>query len=109
MFFARMLVVTNLFFAVSVSAGEQSGKVQELIVRGSDGLHYFWLQGTSSGKPVCAKNSYWMIRDENSSAGKAQLSILLSAQAQQKSIRVVGTGSCTRWADGEDVDYISIQ
>ncbi len=109
MFFARMLIVTNLFFTGYVIAGEQSGKVQEIIVRGSDGLHYFWLQGAPSGKPVCAKNTYWMIRDENSTAGKAQLSMLLSAQAQQKSIRVVGTGSCTRWPDGEDVDYIAMQ
>jgi hypothetical protein len=100
-----------LLFVVSLPAmsGEQYGKVSQIIVRGSDGLHYFWLEGGSSGKPQCSKNTYWMIRDENSAAGKSQFAILLSAQAQQKSIKVVGSGSCTRWSDGEDVDYISVQ
>jgi hypothetical protein len=97
------------FYTIPVIAGEQYRKVSEILVRGSDGLHYFWLEGGSSGKPQCAKNTYWMIRDENSAAGKAQFAILLSAQAQQKPIKVVGSGSCTRWSDGEDVDYISVQ
>jgi hypothetical protein len=99
----------GVILSFPVFSGEQYGKVKEIIVRGSDGLHFFWLEGSSSAKPVCAKNTYWMIRDENSSAGKAQLAILLAAQAQQKPIKVVGSGSCTRWSDGEDVDYISVQ
>ena len=107
--FKKLIIVIGLNYAALSHASEQYGKVKELIVRGSDGLHYFWLEGASTNKPACSKNSYWMIKDENSAAGKAQLSIILSAQAQQKSIRVVGSGSCTRWADGEDVDYISIQ
>ncbi len=108
MVLARVLVVAGMFFTGCAVAGEQTGKVKELVVR-NDGLHYFWLQGEPSGKPVCARNAYWMIQDENSAAGKSQLSIILSAQAQQKSVRVVGTGSCTRWSDGEDISYISIQ
>lgn len=104
-----LFLLTILIVSFPAYSGEQYGKVKEVIVRGSDGLHYFWLEGAPSGKPICAQNTYWMIRDENSSAGKAQLAILLSAQAQQKSIKVVGSGTCTRWSDGEDVDYIAIQ
>ncbi|AQT61094.1 hypothetical protein [Cellvibrio sp. PSBB023] len=104
--FRKVLFSLFILLTVSASAGEQTGKVSQIVVRGSDNLHYFFLEGSSSNKPVCAKHTYWMIRDENSIAGKTQISLLLSAQAQQKTIRVVGSGSCTRWGDGEDVDAI---
>lgn len=109
MLLRKLLVVLGIALTSSAYAGEQFGKVSGLIVRSNDGLHYFWLEGTSHNKPACATNTYWMIADENSTAGKAQLSIILSAQAQQKPIKVVGTGTCSRWRDGEDVNYIQIQ
>ncbi len=104
--FFRTLVLVLIGFGCSALAGEQTGKISQIIVRSSDNLHYFILEGASINKPSCAKMNYWMIRDENSAAGKTQISMLLSAHAQQKAIRIVGSGSCTRWHDGEDVDVI---
>lgn len=102
------LVVALISFALcgNALAGDQAGKVKELTVR-SDNLHFFFLEGTHSNKPGCATADYWMIKDENSVGGKGQLSMLLAAQAQDKIVYVNGTGTCTRWANGEDVYAIT--
>lgn len=102
-----------LFLAVIVSpvfAGTQTGKVETVIVRASDGLVYFTLSGGSkTGSPSCATVGYWMIRDENSNVGKQQYSMILTAHASGKTVTVVGANACSRWKDGEDVDYIQLR
>lgn len=102
------LFVGFLLACNSVWAGAQQGHITQLIVRASDGLIYFYLDGTASGRPACAVNPYWMLRDENSTAGKHQLALLIAAQATNKVISVTGMNSCARWADGEDVESINI-
>lgn len=101
-----LLSILAVFVSLQSFAGEQTGKISKIIVRASDNLHYFILEGGSVNKPACALATYWMIKDESSAAGKTQISMLLSAHAQQKTIRVVGTDTCTRWSDGEDVNVI---
>ena len=88
-------------------AGTQTGKVKDILVR-DDGLHYFYLEGAGTGKPDCAINGYWMIKDENSASGKAQFSMLLAAQASGRPVYVKGKNTCTRWPDGEDVSLITL-
>ena len=96
--------------SVAVNAGSQQGKVTSVLVRQSDGLHYFYISGTANGRPSCANGfSYWMIKDENSAAGRSQLSMLLTAYASGKTVRVTGTGACTRWGDGEDLNTIQLK
>ncbi|WP_102796411.1 hypothetical protein [Bowmanella denitrificans] len=52
----------------------------------------------------CAVNThYWVIKDENSTAGKSQFSMLMAAYAAGKTVRIIGNNTCTRWADGEDI------
>lgn len=109
MIFIRCLIV---FFALSLfqsKAGTQEGYIDWIIVRASDGLVYFELNdGIKQGSPNCAVYGYWMIRDENSEAGKKQFALLLTAQAAGKKIAVSGMNSCQRWGDGEDVDWIRL-
>ncbi|MGF6115887.1 hypothetical protein ABIE30_002960 [Janthinobacterium lividum] len=93
---------------VPAFAGTQSGTVTGLAARNTDGLLYFYLSGAATGKPGCATATYWVIKDENSNAGKRLLAILLSAKMTGQAINVVGTGNCTRWVDGEDVETITI-
>ncbi len=104
----RLFAAIVLFCSISLSAfaGEQSGKITRLWVRSSDGLHYFILEGTGTNKPACARNSYWMIRDENSQSGRDQFAMLLSAFASGQRINVSGRNTCLRWGDGEDVESI---
>jgi hypothetical protein len=50
-----------------------------------------------------------MIKNENSVAGKSQISLLLAAQAAGKPVAITGAGTCTRWGDGEDIDVLVVQ
>ena len=98
-----------LLLAADCFSGTATGKVDKVFVRDSDGLVYFTLKDSApTGKPPCATNGYWMIRDENSDSGKKQLSMILAAQASGKKVQVVGYNACTRWGDGEDVNVIVV-
>lgn len=91
-------------------AGSQVGTVGSVIVRASDGLTYFTLIGApKSDSPACAKIGYWMIKDENSEVGKKQYAMVLAAQASGRELTVVGMNSCTRWLDGEDVNWMQLK
>ncbi|NRF25922.1 hypothetical protein HRJ45_12290 [Vibrio coralliilyticus] len=106
----KKLVLALLFvLSASVNAGNQTGTVDYIIVRASDGLIYFTLKGGSlNSRPSCATIGYWMIRDENSNVGKQQYSMILSAHASGKTVQVTGSNTCIRWGDGEDVNAIKI-
>jgi hypothetical protein len=89
-------------------AGTQTGTVENLYLRASDGLVYFFLKGSvKSASPACALVGYWMIKDENSAAGKRQYAALLAAQASGRTISITGANTCSRWPDGEDVDSLA--
>lgn len=104
----RVFAILFFFGSSVTSAGSQTGKIQQLIVR-SDNLHYVILAGTPTGRPACTgAMRYFMIKDENSAAGKSQYSALLAASLAGKVITVAGTNACTRWPDGEDISYIEI-
>ena len=104
-------ILISLFCIVSsfTYAGTQAGTVTNIIVRQSDGLHYFYVSGTAVDRPACAaKQNYWMIKDEHSVAGKSQLSMLLTAYASGKTVKILGSGTCSRWGDGEDLNEIHL-
>lgn len=104
LFLLLVLIVSPVF------AGKQTGKVEMLIVRASDGLIYFTLSGGSkTDSPACATAGYWMIKDENSNVGKQQYSMILAAHASGKTVTVSGANACSRWRDGEDVDYMQLR
>lgn len=88
------------------AAGQHTGQITQIETRASDGLVYFYVSGTASGRPACATKPYWILKDENSAAGKRQLAVLLMARETGRQVIVGGTNACTRWTDGEDVDYI---
>jgi hypothetical protein len=105
----RLLTALLLTVAPLLSfAGSQTGKVKYITVRWSDGLVYFYLEGSGFAKPACASQPYWIIKNENSVAGKQQHATLLAAKLSGQTISVDGWNQCTRWVDGEDVDSIRI-
>ncbi|MEN3157329.1 hypothetical protein ABC502_02980 [Alkalimonas sp. NCh-2] len=104
-----LYVLALMLWSLPALAGEQTGTVNHLLVRASDGLVYFYLEGSAkTNSPACARNDYWMIRDENSEVGKKQYAMLLAAQASGKRVKVVGLNTCQRWGDGEDVNFIQL-
>ena len=104
--------LSALFVSSNVWASSETGKIIYFIARPSDNLHYFELNGEHADKPSCNGNvsqEYWMIKDENSAAGKTQISMLLIAYVTGKTISVVGTERCDRWSDGEDVKTLRFE
>jgi hypothetical protein len=87
-------------------AGTVTGRISMLTTRASDGLQIVTIQGTLSGRPSCARYDYFMIRDEKSDAGKAQYAMLMAAYLSGKNVRIDGSGTCTRWGDGEDIEAV---
>jgi hypothetical protein len=106
-FLIRFLCAGLCFGASGLaSAGSQTGHIVHLHVRASDGLIYVILDGPVSGRPACATINYWMVKNETSSTGKQQLAQLLAARVSGQEITIVGTNTCTRWSDGEDIDDV---
>lgn len=105
------LIVGLVLSTVSavVLAGEQTGKVTSLLTRDSDGLVYVTLDGAATGKPACARNGYWMVKNEISESGKRQYSLLMAAMIAGKTVLISGSNACTRWSDGEDINYILVK
>ena len=97
--------ITNVAFA----GGTQTGRITLLTIRASDGLVLVELDGGASGKPACAHYSYWILKDETSLTGKQQLAVLVAAKVTGQTVAISGTGSCTRWPDGENIDTIQVQ
>jgi hypothetical protein len=104
-----IVLVSLLICMGSAFASHQVGQVEWINVRESDGLIYFVISGNDrSEKLACATNGYWMIKNENSQAGRRQLALLTAAFVAKKNISVTGHHQCTRWGDGEDVNAISV-
>ena len=104
----KLFFILFLFFSFSLPsfAGSQTGQITSVQVRASDGLIFVFLSGTATGRPSCATISYWMIKNENSTAGKQQLAQLLAARASGQQVTILGSNTCSRWPDGEDIDLI---
>ena len=106
----KKVVVSAVLFlsALTAYAGDQLGAVKDVIIRASDGLVYVYLLGTMNSKPSCSTGYYWVIKDENSAAGKKQLAALLAAQLANRNVHLIGMGTCSRWSDGEDIDSVIV-
>ena len=103
------IALAGVLVASASFAGNQTGTVQSLTVRDTDGLVSFTLEGGARVQPApCATQAYWIIRNESSVAGKQLFALLMAAQAAGKTIVVNGANACTRWGDGEDVRDISV-
>jgi len=93
----------------AVEAGEVTGTISYLYVRDSDGLVYVHVAGAITDRAACASTTgYWMVPNENSETGKKLYALLLSAKLTGASIRVVGKGTCVRWGDGEDINFVGL-
>lgn len=101
--------VSALIASVAVSAGTAEGQITNFYQRASDGLIIVYLSGAVSGRPGCASaTTYWIVKDENSNAGKGHFAVLLAAQMAGRNVRIIGSNSCVRWGDGEDIQYIQV-
>lgn len=104
-FLSIMSIILGLGNFNAIANGDHTGTVTEVYIR-TDGVQYFKVSGTPTGKPACATYDNWMIKDETSDMGKAQFSQALTVYATGKTVRVYGLGTCTRLNGFEDVFWI---
>ena len=100
------LMMLTAFTLPALAASLQTGQVTTIIVRARDGLIYLYVSGTATGHPPCATGGYWMIKDENSNAGKQQLPVLIAAQAANRTVTLTGMNTCARWVNGENIESV---
>ncbi len=91
-----------ILLAFNVQAGTSSGKVTTMIINATNFL--FFTAGTKTGSPTCGNNNQWAI-NLATAQGKTIYALLLSAQAQDKTVSVFGNNTCNNWGDREDVLY----
>jgi len=98
----------------SVFAYVHTGKIVSIKIR-ANGVIKVELD-TAWENTSCRTKDWWVIKDENSTAGKAQLSLILTAQVSGKTVEIdgfPGLGSCIRMVNGgtkigEDIKNVSI-
>ncbi|WP_151798169.1 hypothetical protein [Acinetobacter bereziniae] len=104
-----VFILFQLIFAGNAIASTYTGKVSAISVRDEDGLVWISIQGERTGnRPTCATHWYMVIKNENSSAGKRQLAMLMMAKATNRPVVIDGAGTCSRWSNGEDISTISM-
>lgn len=96
------LAACAALLACSAQAGTSTGKVTTMIINASNFL--FFTAGTKTGSPSCGNNNQWAI-NLATAQGKTIYALLLSAQAQDRTVSVFGSNACNNWGDREDVLY----
>lgn len=101
---ATAMCFTLATLADSASAGSSTGTVAQILVVTGDVVTFS--AGSHQGKSACSTTADDWAFSLTTASGKAMYALLLSAQAQGKSIGVVGTQACTAWPDRETPQYI---
>ncbi|MDH0863146.1 hypothetical protein [Mitsuaria sp. GD03876] len=73
-----------------------------------NGAVIFYVEGSRNSPPACATESRRFALNGATPQGKTQLSGLLLAYSQGKTVNVYGTNSCSVWGDTETLDFFAI-
>ena len=74
----------------------------------SNGAVIFYVEGSRNSPPACATEYRRFALNASTPQGKAQLSGLLLAYSQGKTVSVFGTNACSVWGDTETIDFFAI-
>ncbi len=105
-FLALVLSVAN-----RANAGYANIGTPNAFLSSEYGVQFFRTSGTRVGVPACVtpgQESRFVI-DARTDAGKAMLSVLLTAVARGKRVTITGTGTCGIWGDTESVSFIEVE
>ncbi len=100
----------DLFITKPAFASEASGKIEK-IEEISDGRFVVFIEEAANrlNKPDCLHPiGYFMVANENSVEGKKHIDMLRYAKKNNLAVSIVGTGTCKRWVDAEDINYLGI-
>ena len=99
------VVMLFLLAASTVYGGESIGKITNLVVNRYDEV--LVEAGVINGSPECATENRF-VADLNTDHGRAMYSMMLTAQAQGKEIRIVGQNICNIRVDYESIQFVGI-
>lgn len=101
---ALLFILTTMAHPALASEAE-AGYVSNISPLRSD-IVLFDHSGTRSATPSCSAFPKRWSLDLSTHGGQAAYALLLSAYAQHRTIRIVGTGACSDWNDTEAANYI---
>lgn len=104
MLIAVLMMAGQCAYAAGSDPSNQTGKTSSIQVL-SDGRVFVNMAEMRSDRPDCASAvySYWAIADESAASAKHQIALLMAAHAAQRSVKIIGSGSCNRHPDAEDI------
>lgn len=107
---AAMSVIVVSLSATSAIAGTSGLGAITLFtaVPSSSNPFFFYTNGARSGGAACATITNRWVIDVSTPSGQATVALVLSAQAQGRSVSVTGTGNCAVWSDTETVSGIDV-
>lgn len=88
------------------ASSSQLGSVSNTIVN-RPGNFFFDHSGGRDARPACGIYNRWVI-DATTAQGQAMMSLVLTAQAQNKPIIVHGLGRCIESSDTEAIDHVIV-
>ena len=102
-----LIAVVTFSSSLSFAGGYQSGIVRKIMVGYNDVPNTIYLDGSISGRPACATQPFWRIKEGSEAAAK-QMMAVMSAQALGLSLKITETGECSQWPDVEDVETVTV-
>ena len=106
-----MVALLAVLASSGVFAGYQEGVVEQAAYDIHTNTFFVILSGTHHDEPSCAQQynvDYWIVKDETSQGGKAQIAMLLGAKLSGKKVKIIGLNTCSEWHDGEDIRRVTI-
>ncbi|WP_454828401.1 hypothetical protein [Pseudoxanthomonas wuyuanensis] len=105
----KLVMALVVLFALPVVASVTPGTEVSNLLFMSGGVVLFHTSAARADVPACAAGQAmrWAI-DTNTASGKSQLAGLLTAHTTGKKVQVIGTDTCSIWADTESVSYLRL-
>ena len=100
-----IFIVGLLLLSFQCLAGTSTGLISVIVVNAQDQV--LVLAGPISGSPECATFERFVV-DLSTENGKAMYSLILSAQAQSKKIRILGKNVCNVRSNAESIQYVEV-
>ena len=101
-------IVLVYFLSNVATAGEVTSKVQTIQVNVDNSIAVLTMEQASQGSPACGKNDKRFVINLALDGGKAALSTLLTAKAQNKTVSIFGTNSCPIVGYLENISFLRI-
>lgn len=107
-----VVLFAAMFLAASpAGAGQASWGLPYGIIASEGNVVLFYTNGARTDPPTCPYplQTQRFAIPATTDAGKAMISVLLTAHARGKRVFVNGTGNCNTWGDSEGVNFLQVE